>query len=116
MNCNIYLLDTQWWNIFKTLGFNIIIIIIIIWFGDTDHRVAPYRIWYKLKSASYVSLTNYTYPFLQGSFHLTQYVLKNNVFFKPKDFKIKDVMNLSYQNIVNINIKTLVKFSSTSEW
>ena len=36
------------------------------------HRDAPYKLWYKLKSASHVSLTYQPHPFLQGAFHLTQ--------------------------------------------
>ena len=49
-----------------------IIIIIIICLGDTCHRDALYKIEYKLKSASHVSLTNQPHPFLQGAFHLTR--------------------------------------------
>ena len=40
-----------------------LIIIVIIWFGGTVTLL------YKLKSASYVSLTNYPHPFLQRAFH-----------------------------------------------
>ena len=31
------------------------------------HHVVPYKIQYKLKSVSHVSLTNFPYPFLQGA-------------------------------------------------
>ena len=53
-------------NIYVIIITILIIIIIIIWFGDTVTHVAPYKMLYKLKTVSHVSLTSLSTPFPAG--------------------------------------------------